>query len=128
MNASLGYVQRALRTMIERGALMSKANARRAYIAVFLGTLLVVLFVSIALEAADGNDVVKEYLSWTVVGFLSVGFVTMPPVLYGYHNRYRIDTTGVKEAYDFSDAYRAGIAAAIGVPALKALFDWLAQG
>lgn len=104
---------------------MSRANAKRAYVALGLTIFFVPLCTMIALEHA-GQSLFKEYLSWALVGILSVGFVTMPAVLFGYHNRHQIDTSDVEEGYDLSDAYRAGIAAAAGVPMIRAIFDWLA--
>ncbi len=103
---------------------MSRDNARRAYLALGLAIFFVPFFTVIALDHT-GESPSKEYLSWALVGLFAIGFVTMPAILYGYHNRHHIDTSDVEESYDFSLAYRAGIAAALGAPALKALLDWL---
>ncbi|MGI9437788.1 MAG: hypothetical protein ACR2Q4_23655, partial [Geminicoccaceae bacterium] len=111
MNAVTQYLQTAFGTMVRRGAKMSKKNAGWAYLALGIAILFVPLFVTLALEHA-GQSLVKEYISWALVGLFATGFISMPTVLYGYHNRHRIDTDGVDEGYDFSHAHRAGLAAA----------------
>ena len=112
---------------IQKGALMSSTDARRAYLALIIGALMAIIFSSIAMSGVHDNRLL-EYGCWALVGLGLFGFITLPPVLYGYHNRHRIEPADEMRPYDFSQANRAGIIAAGGVPLLKALLDWLGLG
>ncbi|MEM9438980.1 MAG: hypothetical protein AAGA73_00890 [Pseudomonadota bacterium] len=120
-------LSKGLERTIQKGALMSKADARRAYIALGISALMVFVFWSIAIDNSS-RGLWTEYLCWALVGLGLVAFVTLPPVLYGFHNRHRIEPAEDLQPHDFSQAHRAGVIGAGSVPIVKAILDWLGLG